>query len=146
MKTINKLLKYKLSKKQKNILLDKKICNWCWWKWWINIDNLFHKFELRVEKLPFINLDKLNLLYKDISQLCSFNHDIDFALGWNLWNYIYANFDFVYKIIKLLHWTSKYARIIIFITLFTWLNLFWRKYFSWGRKKQFAWPIFIRKK
>lgn len=134
MRTIDWLLKYKLTEEQKEKLRKIWVCNGCWGSGGYSFDNLFEKFYTRIELLPFVDVKKINSLYGDIRLLCMYNHDIDFERGGGVIDYIKANWDFVYKIIQLLHWTRLLPRIIIFITLFLGLNIFWRKYFNWWKK------------
>ena len=101
--------------------------NWCGWKWGFS----FIKLKNRIEKLPFVNPKKLNKLYKDIEVKCCYPHDLAFdKWGW-VKDFVVANYMFCENLMTLLHWTLPISRLIIFITTFTALNLFWIKYFNW---------------
>ncbi len=147
MRTIEWLLKYKLTKEQKIKLEIVGICNWCWGKWWFSFDSLFKKLEkisknaervkkyVKPTKKLILITSKLPSLKSDIKKLCMYSHDIDFELWGNIFHFIYANFDFITKIVSLIHWCPKYIKFIVFCVLSFGLHLFWWKYFRWGKRK-----------
>lgn len=131
MRTIDSLLRYKFTDKQIEALKELNIINWCWGNKGFKFINL----KKRIEKLPFLDKDRIDSLYTDIEQLCNYNHDIEFYLwGWFI-DYIKANYLFVLNIIWLLRWTSIRWRVVLFLLMLLGLLLFGWKYFNWWKRK-----------
>ena len=100
--------------------------SYCWWQWWYDFIDL----KNRIEKLPWVNNDKLDKLYSDIEMTVCHPHDDRFTQWWWIIDYIRANYIFCIDLLGLLHWTSSMARFWLFLIVFTGLNLFWFKYFN----------------
>lgn len=138
MKTIKKLIPYELTKKQINELTNIWIINWIWWKWWISFNKLFRK----IKKIKWFKIKKYENLYNDINTL-SIYHDIDFYTWNTIKSFIRANYNFSVRVIQLLHWSSIFGRLFIFLILFLWLNIFWIRFYNWKRKKDFIFKKII---
>ena len=103
--------------------------NWCWWEWGFK----FSLLKDRLKKVELFNPKKLDSLYLSIeTRACNF-HDDAFEKGWWIKEFYKANMDFINEIMKILHWTTIFSRLIIFIVLFFWLNTIWIKYFNWTK-------------
>ena len=125
MKTIEKILaKYGVDA---STLKTDKNCNWCWWKWGIDFDNL-------MEALPYFRQDKGQKLMQDLRLVCCL-HDLCFTRWWNWKDFLKCNWQFAKNVYQLINWTKWIYRIIIFIVLFLWTTLFGKKYFNWWSKK-----------
>jgi len=105
------------------ICYDTWICNWCGWKWWINFTNI-------MRHLPLFKEWKGKKLEEDIFLVCLW-HDMKFAEWWNILDFLTYNLIFSISIFRLTNWTLFIVRLLIFITLFTLLNVIWWKYFNW---------------
>lgn len=136
MKTIDRLLIYEFSYKEKRLLLSKWIVNWCGGKKGFKFDYLFRIAKWIIWKSNKIRLEKVSKLFKDMKLLCSFTHDIDFYLWWWIKEFYKANIVFIIWILQLLHWSNWYIKILIFILLFLWLNIFWLFHFHFTKNKR----------
>lgn len=127
-KTIDKLLKYKLNRTERRTLTKYKIINGCWWSWGFKFDNVF---DLISEMEFYKNFDSemLNQLKIDIKKLCE-EHDIDFSIYKSKIRFYLANFKLAYWIFKLLNWANIYERTFAFSGIFIWVNKFWKKYYN----------------
>lgn len=126
MRTIQKILRYNFSEEKKKELLEKKIINGCWGKWWINFDKIIHD---NIVYVPFFFHDKAESLFKDIRELC-FEHDYDFYLWGSIFTFLKANFIFAKWVFVLTSWTRIKYRITLFFIVFLLLCRFWAKYFT----------------
>jgi hypothetical protein len=121
MKTIQKIIPYKINDYQVEYLRNAWIINWIGWNWQ-NIETIL--LHLIKWAYGFDNNKSKKLLW-DIRVL-SYYHDIDYFF--KMWFYR-ANFLFAYRLLKLLHWDKWYHRIWIFLFTFFMLNKFWKKYY-----------------
>lgn len=95
------------------------ICNWCGWKWgWSISDSL--------ESLPYFQTKKKKNLLSDLKILCCL-HDYDY---FNKNGFIKSNYKLAIRTLQLLHWTSTWKKICIFILMFWWTTLFWHNYYN----------------
>jgi len=95
------------------------ICNWCGWKWgWSISDSL--------ESLPYFKEEKRKNLLKDIKIICCL-HDYDFFK--KTW-FLKSNYKLAIRILQLLHWTTTWKRLLLFILIFWGTTLFWYKYYK----------------
>ena len=126
MKTINRILQDNWFTRVEIAVYRKMwVCNWAWWKWWI-------KFTKELAKLPWFKKKKWKQLLIDID-LISDCHDIRFHLwGW-LFDFLRANWNFSYNMIRLFHWTTPMSRFLLFTTLFLWTTLVGFRYFTWTK-------------
>lgn len=150
---INKLLRYKLNRRQRRYLEKKWYINWCWGKGWFNFSNFLNE---SISRLKWYLKEYLWDLWKDIEKLC-LEHDIDFTLWWTIWDFRKANFIFAFKIFKLLNWKKLhkwyyreyfilvrfflrimnfFARLWIFLVAYILLNRHWKELFKFGKKKK----------
>ena len=99
------------------------VCNWIWWKGWINFDKL-------INKLPYFDTTKWKKLHQDLDYL-SMCHDLSYNKGWNLFNFLKANYILWKNVIKLIHWTNLFWKVLVFLCIFLWTTLFGFKYYNW---------------
>ena len=134
MRRVDKYKVFDLSEKEKQILKDKKVINWCGGEWWFKFLWLMRLVRMIIEFSWKLILNKILLLFHDIRELC-YIHDIRFTLWWNLKDFYKANKNFIIWILDLLYWASPVTRFFVKIVLFIWLNTIWLKYFSFWKKK-----------
>lgn len=125
MRTIDKLLTYSLSQKQKSLLTQAKIINWVWGEWQ-NLDIVVYDIFQLIKKYwgNKINVHKLESLWADIHAL-SIQHDVEFFF--KLWFYR-ANFRFAKNLFYLTHWIG-YKRFILALWVLIILNRKWKKFY-----------------
>jgi hypothetical protein len=145
---IDKLLRYKLNRRQRRYLFKKWLVNWCGGKWWFNFSTFINE---SIVKLKWYLSEFYTSLWNDIQLLC-FEHDIDFTLWWSIWDFRKANFLFAYKIFKLLAWKKLYKswwlemniffkvlnilpRLGISFVIYILLNRHWKEFFNFWKKK-----------
>jgi len=143
MRTIDKILPYIFTPEEKKILQDKGFANWCWWAKGFSFDKIFKSIIYIVKKADKFKVKKLKKLIKDFQLLCSFWHDIDFSLWWNLKDFYKANMRFIAWILALLHWSNIITRIFVFIILLLGLNILWLRFFKFRKKKLQLNDLFI---
>lgn len=131
MRTIDKIVPYKLSDEQIDELFELWIINGIWWEKWYN----FNKLLSNILSLDYFKETKFKSLYDDILYL-SYIHDINFYQWNTVKSFLRANYDFSLWVIQLLNWTSRMWRLSIFMWLFFWLNIFWIKYYNWKEKRE----------
>lgn len=103
--------------------------NWCWWEGWFK----FKLLKDYIKNVKYFNPDKIESLYKTIETRACGPHDNKFTLwGW-IKEFLKANYDFTIELLRILHWTSVWSRIIIFTITMLWLNTIWIRYFNWTR-------------
>jgi len=103
--------------------------NWCWGEWGF-------KFKLTkkwVKKMTHYDPKKVDKFYYDTEVQCCNPHDIKFSEGWGIIDFLKANWGFIQSFLKLLHWTTIFSRIIIFVVFFFGLNIIWINYFNWTK-------------
>lgn len=105
------------------------IPNWCWGAWGFKFNTLLPY----IWKLPFVDIKKLKILYKDIEKDCCNPHDDDFEQWWWLFAFLRANYRFSIRLIAKLHWTTITGRLLVFLLAFLGLSIFWVRYFNWSR-------------
>jgi len=143
MRTIERLLPYNFTDEEKQILENKGYANWCWWAKGLSFDKIFKAIIYVVKKADKFKAKKLKRLIKDIQLLCSYRHDIDFTLWWNLKDFYKDNMKFIEWILALLHWSNVITRAFVFIILFLGLNIFWLRFFKFRKKKLKLNDLFI---
>jgi hypothetical protein len=131
MSTIDELITYPLSDRDKLTLDLNGYTNWCWAKDGFN----FSDFLVKVQNFKRFDSHKFRKFSEDMRDLCSYTHDIDFARWGNLLDFLWANYRFANNVFKLTKWTSFIARIWVFLTIFVPLSIFWWKRFIWGNKR-----------
>ena len=98
----------------------------------------FEKLKDRFKKLDFVNPKKLDDLYYNIELKCCLPHDDKFWEGGGILDFWRANYVFVVDMLRLLHWTSVRGRFIMFVFVFTPLNILWLRHFNftcvWKKK------------
>ena len=123
MRTIERILKELWTTEKEIRIKCKEIwCNGCWWKGGFN-------YTEYLRSLPYFQKEKEQRLLEDITLLCNY-HDLLYSKWWKLKDFIRANYIFVSSIITLLHWTNILWRLFIFIVIFIWMTIWWRKYFN----------------
>jgi hypothetical protein len=121
MKTIDKIIPYKINDYQVEYLRNAWIINWIGWNWQ-NIETIL----LNVIKWAYgFDNNKSKKLLWDI-RILSYYHDIDYFF--KMWFYK-ANFKFSYRLFKLLYWDTIINRIWIFLFAFYVLNKYWKDYY-----------------
>lgn len=95
MRTIEKILEYNLTHKERIAVYSCWICNWIGWKGY----NLEKAIKWLLEYLPYFDKEKYTKLLHDFILIAD-EHDIQFRL--QLW-FTKSNFKFAYKSFKLLH-------------------------------------------
>ena len=130
MRTVEKYLDFNLSEDLIKLFTEQKIINWIGWEWGYDFDKLID----RIAKIPFFDKTKIDSLHKDINLLAN-EHDISFYIWNSIFAFLKCNYKFSLWIIGILHWTSIWARIIIFISVFLGLSTFGIKFFNWKEKK-----------
>jgi len=143
MRTITRIMPYKLTKVKKAILIEKWLVNWCWWAKWVSFDTMFDIIIYVIKKAFWFKVKKLNRLRIDINQLCKFWHDVSFSLWGNLIDFYKDNLQFIDWIMQLLHWTKPRYRFTIATILFLGLNTVWLKYFTFRKKRLKLDDLFI---
>ena len=93
--------------------------NWFWPKHY----NLF-------KYLPRFNSKKFFQLKLDLNLIADI-HDLSYNKWWNVLDFIKANYILWKNVIRLLHWTNFFWRLLVFLWLFLWTTLFGFKYFNW---------------
>ena len=123
MKTIEKIIK----KSDINLiyLRDRKITNWCGWKWGFNFSLFIKK---NIAKFKFFNNSKSNDFFKDLKIVCEI-HDRDYYIWENFSDFIKANYTLVVNINLLLNWTWIIRRLLVSIIVFWGTTIFGWKYF-----------------
>ena len=101
--------------------------NWCGWEWGFK----FTIIRDRIKKLKFLDPKKVDKLYHDIEVKVCNPHDEDFALWGGILDFYRANYMFIERLLRLLHWTNTVSRLLVFIVVFIWLSTVWVKYFNW---------------
>jgi len=101
--------------------------NWCGGEWAFKFSTIRDK----VKKLPFVDPDLLDSCYMTIEIRACNPHDDKFELWGGIYDFIKANYEFAIDVVRILHWTTITGRAIVFLSLFTWTTLFWRKFFNW---------------
>lgn len=132
MRTINKLIHYDLSNRDRELLKAFWWANGCWWKGWINFSKIIKN---NIETFWGFDINKAKRLYKEIEDYICFEHDIDFSIGWNLYHFYRANFLFAYQLFKLIRFANFWERLFIWILAYFMLNKFGHKYFHFGKKR-----------
>lgn len=119
-------MKYNFSDIEVEILKDKWIINWCWWKWGRSFNKIIKKAILWLPRFDYV---KSESLFKKILKACN-SHDYEFYIWWNVFNFIAANFRFTKDIFLLTKWSILPFRLFIFFIIFISLSILWRKYFN----------------
>lgn len=147
MKTVERFLIYKLTDQQKEILKEKWFVNGCWGGWWFEfktiLNYMFKLIKFFIKKSANVKIKKLKRLWKDIELLCNWLHDIDFSLWGNIKDFHAANMKFICWILGLLHWSTVFIRILVFIVLYIWLNTVGLKFFTFRKKRLQLNDLFI---
>ena len=125
--TINKIIKDSwFTRTQLSVYRKMWVTNWAGGKWWI-------KFTKELSKLPWFKKWKWKKLLADIDMVSNI-HDIRFYIWTWFIQYIKANWEFSYNMLRLMWWTTVLARILLFITLFFGTSIFWVRYYNWTNK------------
>lgn len=103
--------------------------NGCGWQWGLR----FSMIKNWVKKVKFFNPDKVESLYYDIETLCCNPHDEWFSAWWGITDFYKANMSFINNLLALLHWTTIFSRIIIFVVFFFGLNILGVRYFKFTK-------------
>lgn len=123
MKTINQILEYNLTIKEKEHLYLCWIVNGCWWKGWKNFNKILKD---NIDRIPWFDKEKADKLYNDIRDIC-LEHDIDYRF--KKWFYK-SNYRMSKKLYKLLSWAKFSHRLSVkLITLF-FLCKYWKKFYN----------------
>jgi len=96
-----------------------KHCNGCWPK-----KHNFFKY------LPKFDNSKFDKLKQDMNLICNI-HDDMYYKGWNIFDFLKANYILWENIMRLAHWTNLTWRIIIFFIFFLGTTLWGFRYFNW---------------
>ena len=131
MKTIDTLIKYDLSNRDRELLNTLWWANGCWWKGWINFSKIIRS---NIETFNQFDFEKWMRLWEEIEDHICFDHDIDFSRGWNLYNFYRANFIFWYKLFKLTKFAWYWERLFILLVAFFTLNKYGKWYFFFWEK------------
>lgn len=123
MKTIEKILEYKLTSEEISCLEEAWIINGCWWKGWISFDKILRD---NLELIPWFDKEKAFKLFTDIKLIC-FEHDIDFRF--KKW-FMKSNFKMWVKIFQLLYWCPFKYRFSIASIVFVLLTKYWKKFYT----------------
>lgn len=134
-KTIDSILIYEFTEDEKILLKNFNIINGCWWSKWFKFKYIFSIIKFILKLYWKTDLTKFEKLIKDFENFCSYVHDIDFTLWWGLKDFYEANINFIIWILKLLHWSNAFIRILITIVLYIWLNIIWLLHFEFRKKK-----------
>jgi len=111
-----------ISKKEREILKNNWIVNWCWWNWWFKFDKLLKEIIKSFDNYIPIKWEKL---FNDLQYIC-YIHDLDFYL--KKW-FIRSNLLFTYRIYKKTYWTKWIYRILFFMLIFSLISILWKKYY-----------------
>lgn len=130
MRTINKILGYTITPEQISHLRRAGIFNWIWGEG----KNIEAVLRANIELIPGYSLDKAESLFNDIYML-SISHDAEyfFKLG-----FYRANFRFAKWVFQLLHWSSLWKRVAIFLITIILLNKYGKEHYNspkWTRQK-----------
>jgi len=125
MRTIDKILEYKLIPLEIHSLESAWIINGCWAKWWQSFDEIL---KFNISEIPWFDEKESTDLYEDIRYIC-FEHDIDYRF--QKW-FCKSNYKFARKIYKLLTlckaWRVKRRWAFdVALIAFTLLQKFWKK-------------------
>ena len=124
MSTIKKILKENwCSIWQYKECIKSWICNWIWGKGWINFDKIMYW-------LPYFDTTRWKQLHKDLDYL-SMCHDKSYNKWWNILDFIKSNYILSVNILRLIHWTKWYSKLLVFILVFGGTTMFGFRYFNW---------------
>ena len=111
MRTIDSLLEYNLTQKQKLALKKTGIVNWVGWEG----QNIESTILAVIELIPGYDDGKANKLLDDIRE-CAIEHDIQyfFKMGFHK-----SNWKFARKLYHLTHWAKSKRIFVFFAVLYT---------------------------
>ena len=121
--TIRGILTYKFTPFEESALMECEIANWCWWKWWVDFDEIIAR---NISYIPKYDPNKKKKFFQDLKRIC-IEHDVDFRL--KLW-FVKSNYRFAKKIFLLMKsWTTLKERFVIALICFFLLCRFWKKFY-----------------
>ena len=132
MRTVEQYLRYNLTISQITELKRIWVINWVWWEWGYD----FYKLCNKIWELKYFDEKKINALYNDLELLAN-EHDIDYTIWNTIYGFLRANYLFCLWVVGLTHWSTRTGRFLLFIWLFSWLIIFWIRFYNWNRKKDY---------